>query len=88
MKIAIVGTGIAGMTAARVLSRRNDVVVFESGGYIGGHTNTIPVNEGSRELAVDTGFIVFNDFYRDRMAALLDIPVEKFHLTALGLDAA
>ena len=72
MKIAIVGTGIAGMTAARVLSRRNDVVVFESGGYIGGHTNTIPVNEGSRELAVDTGFIVFNETNYPNLCRLFD----------------
>lgn len=61
MKIAIVGTGIAGMTAARILSRRNTVTVFESGNYIGGHTNTIRVDDGNVELAVDTGFIVFNE---------------------------
>jgi predicted NAD/FAD-binding protein len=72
MKIAIVGTGIAGMTAARVLSRRNDVTVFESGGYIGGHTNTIRVNEGSRELAVDTGFIVFNETNYPNLCRLFD----------------
>jgi predicted NAD/FAD-binding protein len=72
MKIAIVGTGIAGMTAARVLSRRNDITVFESGGYVGGHTNTIRVNEGPRELAVDTGFIVFNDTTYPNLCRLFD----------------
>ena len=72
MKIAIVGTGIAGMTAARVLSRRNDITVFESGGYIGGHTNTIRINEGSRELAVDTGFIVFNETTYPKLCRLFD----------------
>lgn len=61
MKIAIVGTGIAGMTAARLLHRRNHVVVFEAADYIGGHTNTVDVDDGYRKLAVDTGFIVFND---------------------------
>jgi predicted NAD/FAD-binding protein len=61
MKIAIVGTGIAGMTAARLLSRRNDIVVFEAADYIGGHTNTIEVAEGQDTVAVDTGFIVFNE---------------------------
>ncbi|NIM28851.1 MAG: NAD(P)-binding protein [Gammaproteobacteria bacterium] len=61
MKIAIVGTGIAGMTAARMLNRRNSITVFESAGYIGGHTNTIEVADGARTLSVDTGFIVFNE---------------------------
>jgi predicted NAD/FAD-binding protein len=61
MKIAIVGTGIAGMTAARMLDRRNDITVFEAASYVGGHTNTIRVVEGRRTLAVDTGFIVFNE---------------------------
>jgi predicted NAD/FAD-binding protein len=72
MKIAIVGTGIAGMTAARILSRRNDITVFESGSYIGGHTNTIRVNEGARELAVDTGFIVFNETTYPNLCRLFD----------------
>jgi predicted NAD/FAD-binding protein len=72
MKIAIVGTGIAGMTAARILSRRNDVTVFEAGSYIGGHTNTIRVSEDSRELAVDTGFIVFNERNYPNLCRLFD----------------
>jgi uncharacterized protein len=61
MKIAIVGTGIAGMTAARLLHRRNHIVVYEAASYVGGHTNTIEIDEGVRKLAVDTGFIVFNE---------------------------
>ncbi len=61
MKIAVVGTGIAGMTAARILSRRNEITVFESASYIGGHTNTIRISEKNKTFAVDTGFIVFNE---------------------------
>lgn len=72
MKIAIVGSGIAGMTAARVLNRRNDITVFESGNYVGGHTNTIRVTEGSRALAVDTGFIVFNETNYPNLCRLFD----------------
>jgi len=72
MKIAVVGTGIAGMTAARTLSRRNDITVFESGSYIGGHTNTLRVNEGARELAIDTGFIVFNETNYPNLCRLFD----------------
>ncbi|MBP8199977.1 MAG: NAD(P)-binding protein, partial [Nitrospira sp.] len=40
MKLSIVGTGIAGMTAAHVLHRDHDLTIFEAGAYIGGHTNT------------------------------------------------
>lgn len=60
MNVAVVGSGISGLTAAHVLSRRHRVKVFESGSYIGGHTNTIDVREGDRVIPVDTGFIVFN----------------------------
>lgn len=61
MKVAVVGTGISGLTSAYLLNRKHDVYVFEANDYIGGHTNTIQVNEGTRKIAVDTGFIVFNE---------------------------
>lgn len=61
MRIAIVGTGIAGNVAAWKLRDHHDITVYEAAGYIGGHTNTIDVEEGGRTLAIDTGFIVFND---------------------------
>lgn len=61
MRIAVIGTGIAGNVAAYKLRQDHDVTVFESGAYIGGHTNTVDVYENDRPYAVDTGFIVFND---------------------------
>ncbi|MEZ6094299.1 MAG: FAD-dependent oxidoreductase [Pirellulaceae bacterium] len=61
MRIAIVGSGISGMTAAYYLGPRHQVSVFEAGNYIGGHTNTIEFTLDDRNYAVDTGFIVFND---------------------------
>ena len=61
MKIAIIGTGIAGNVAAYKLRDNHDITVFEAGSYVGGHTNTVDVDEDGRQLAVDTGFIVFND---------------------------
>ena len=61
MKVAIIGTGIAGNVAAYKLRERHDITVFESSHYIGGHTNTIDVEEDGRTIPVDTGFIVFND---------------------------
>lgn len=61
MKLAIVGSGIAGLTTARLLARRHDISVFEAGPQIGGHTHTIEVEQDGERQAVDTGFIVFND---------------------------
>ena len=62
MKIAIVGTGIAGNVAAYHLSREHDITVFEAGGHVGGHTHTHEVEQEGRRYNVDTGFIVFNDW--------------------------
>jgi predicted NAD/FAD-binding protein len=61
MKIAIVGAGVSGLTAAHLLHQAHDVTVFEAGGHAGGHANTLSVHEGSRALAIDTGFIVYNE---------------------------
>ena len=71
MKIAVVGTGIAGMVAAYLLHREHDVTVFEAADYIGGHTNTLDVTVGGRSYAVDTGFIVFNDWTYPNFITLL-----------------
>ncbi len=60
VKIAIIGGGISGLTAAYYLSRKHDVTVLEQNDYIGGHTHTIDVEVPSGRYAVDTGFIVFN----------------------------
>lgn len=62
MRIAIVGTGIAGLTLARLLARRHDVTVFEAADRIGGHTHTVDVDLPEGRIAVDTGFIVCNDW--------------------------
>ena len=61
MRVAIIGAGISGLCVAYRLRDQHDVSVFEANDYIGGHTNTIPVTEGRETLAVDTGFIVFNE---------------------------
>ena len=61
MRIAVIGSGISGLTAARLLSAEHEVTVFEAGGYIGGHTHTVDVVCQGETYAVDTGFIVFND---------------------------
>ncbi|WP_417614766.1 NAD(P)/FAD-dependent oxidoreductase [Oceanisphaera sp.] len=60
-KIAVVGSGISGLTSAWLLSEQHEVTVFEANDYLGGHTATVDVELGGKALAVDTGFIVFND---------------------------
>lgn len=72
MRIAIVGTGIAGNTAAYKLRKDHDITVYEASSYVGGHTNTIDVTEGDATIAVDTGFIVFNDRTYPNFIELLD----------------
>lgn len=72
MRIAIIGGGISGMTAAYYLSRRHDITLFEASDYIGGHANTALVRESSRTLPVDTGFIVFNEHNYPGLCRLFD----------------
>ena len=72
MRIAIIGAGISGLTAALALDRDHDVTVFEAGAWIGGHTHTIDVEVDGRPYAVDTGFIVFNTRHYPRFTELLD----------------
>jgi len=72
VKVAIIGTGIAGNTAAWLLKDRHDITVFEAADYIGGHTNTIDVDSSAGPLPVDTGFIVFNDRTYPEFNRLID----------------
>lgn len=72
MKIAIIGTGIAGNVAAYNLSSDHDITVYEDDHRIGGHTHTVDVWAHGRKWAVDTGFIVFNDVTYPKFMGLLD----------------
>ena len=59
-KIAVVGSGIAGLSASYILSSKYDVHLFEKNNRLGGHTRTVRVSSDN-EILIDTGFIVFND---------------------------
>ena len=72
MKIAIIGSGIAGLTSAYLLNRRHQVSVFEASDWVGGHTHTVDVEVGGRSYAIDTGFIVFNDWTYPNFIRLLE----------------
>ncbi len=72
MKIAIIGAGISGLTAAYRLSLSHDIALFEANDYLGGHTHTVDVEWDGERHAIDTGFIVFNDWTYPNFIALLD----------------
>ncbi len=58
--LAIIGTGIAGMGCGHFLHKKYNITLFEQNNYVGGHTNTVLVNEGNENVFMDTGFMVFN----------------------------
>jgi predicted NAD/FAD-binding protein len=59
-KIAVIGSGISGLTCAYFLSDHYDIKLYEKNDYLGGHSNTAKINYNGRDISVDTGFIVFN----------------------------
>jgi predicted NAD/FAD-binding protein len=71
LKIAVVGTGISGLSAAWLLSQRHDVTVYEQAERVGGHSNTVSASIDGRRVPVDTGFIVFNPLTYPNLTALL-----------------
>lgn len=71
-RIAVIGSGISGLSAAWLLSERHDVTLYESDGRLGGHTNTRTVMTRQGAVAVDTGFIVFNPSSYPNLCALFD----------------
>lgn len=72
LDIAVIGSGIAGMSAAWLLSQKHRVTVFEKKGRIGGHTNTVEAPGPDGPIPVDTGFIVYNEMNYPNLVALFD----------------
>ncbi len=72
LKVAVVGTGISGLSAAWLLSRRHDVTVYEQSERIGGHSNTVLARVGADQIPVDTGFIVFNRQAYPNLSAMFE----------------
>lgn len=80
MKVAIIGSGISGLGLAYLLNPHHDITVYEKNDYIGGHSRTIDVQTGEKKTAVDTGFIVFNNWNYPNLLGLfkeLDVPYQK-----------
>jgi predicted NAD/FAD-binding protein len=72
LKIAIIGSGIAGNVVAHHLHRDHDITVFEAASHIGGHTHTHSVSHLGEQHQIDTGFIVFNDWTYPNFIDLLE----------------
>ncbi len=89
-KIAIIGSGISGLSAAYFLSKNFAVKIFEKNNYIGGHSNTVDINYSGKKIAVDTGFIVFNHQTYPNLTPffhLLDVAYEKSNMSfAIKVD--
>ncbi len=89
MKIAIVGSGIAGNVAAYHLNKEHDITLFEQNSHIGGHTHTHTIEDDSTdsnrsELNIDTGFIVLNDRTYPKFISLLkelDVDIQKTEMS-------
>tara|TARA_R110002110_G_scaffold85816_2_gene223525 strand:+ start:113495 stop:114871 length:1377 start_codon:yes stop_codon:yes gene_type:complete len=84
LKIAVVGTGISGLSAAWLLSQRHNVDIFERGTHVGGHANTVDVMVAGRRAAVDTGFIVYNEVNYPNLVELfrfLDVPTDESEMS-------
>lgn len=69
-RIAVIGTGISGLSAAWLLAKNHDVIVYEADDRIGGHSNTVEIEAEGRRIAVDTGFIVYNEPCYPNLTAL------------------
>ena len=86
MKIAIIGSGISGLTTGYLLSKNHDITMFEKNDYIGGHTHTHEIDHEGKNLSVDSGFIVYNERTYPNFIKLLDqLGVER-QLTRMGFS--
>ena len=90
LKIAVIGTGIAGMSAAWLLSQSHDVTVYEQENRLGGHSHTVDAPGSIGPVPVDTGFIVYNDTNYPNLVALFDhlqVPTKASNMSfAVSID--
>jgi predicted NAD/FAD-binding protein len=92
-RLAVIGGGIAGLGAGWLLRKRYDVTIFERERHIGGHSNTVEVEENGRGVPIDTGFMVFNKVTYPYLVRLFDelrVPIKptemSFSVRHEGLD--
>jgi predicted NAD/FAD-binding protein len=86
MNIAIIGSGISGLTVGYLLSRKNNITVFEKNDYIGGHTHTHLLEYKNKSYSVDSGFIVYNERTYPNFIKILDQLNVKRQITRMGFS--
>ncbi len=87
-KIAIIGAGISGMTAAYLLNRKHDICLFEINDRLGGHTATVDFELDGSSYAIDTGFIVYNDWTYPNFIKLLEQLGVDTQPTSMGFSVS
>ena len=87
-KLAIIGTGMAGMSSAYFLQHDYEITVFEKNNYVGGHTNTITVNTPKEIVDFDTGFMVFNEETYPNMVKLFKKLGVQYKNTSMSFSVA
>lgn len=88
MKLAIVGTGVAGLTAASELHSAHEIAVFEAGAHVGGHALTLDVEHEGRVVPVDLGFMVFNTTTYPNFVQMLDRLGVESRETSMGFSVS
>lgn len=87
-KIAIIGSGISGLTAAYLLNQQHEITLFEANDRLGGHTATKTVDVNGQSYDIDTGFIVFNDWtYPNFIRLLKELGVQS-KPTSMGFSVS
>ena len=86
MRVAVIGSGIAGLVSAWLLSRQHDVVLYEANDYLGGHTHTHDIERFGRRYAIDSGFIVHNATNYPLLTRLLEELGVASRTTTMGFS--
>ena len=86
MKIAIIGSGISGLTASYLLNKKHNITLFEKNDYLGGHTHTHDITIGEKNFSVDSGFIVYNEKTYPNFIKLLNILNVERQKTTMGFS--
>nr|WP_269783223.1 FAD-dependent oxidoreductase [Marinibactrum halimedae] len=87
-RIAIVGSGISGLASAYYLHKEHDITLFEAESRLGGHTATVDVSVNGEDYAIDTGFIVFNDWTYPLFKQLLAEIGVAYQPTSMGFSVS
>ena len=88
MRIAVIGGGISGLSAAWLLDSTHEVALYEAAGYLGGHTNTVDVKLDDKTHPVDTGFLVHNDLTYPNLIQLFDHLGVETHATEMTFSVS